>query len=60
MLLALLTIDLVHLQITLAVDLVYFLAPSSLKLLHNKYDVNYETLMKNTAQASLKVLIITY
>lgn len=33
----------------------YFLVAEDLKLLHDEYDVNYETLMKNSAQAAIKV-----
>ncbi|XP_067928708.1 uncharacterized protein [Watersipora subatra] len=42
------------LAIQISVHIVYFLIPQDLKLLHDKYDINYETLVRNSAQAAIK------
>ena len=44
-----------YLQVTIDVQIVYFIVAQDLKLLHDEYDINYEPLMMSSAQAALKV-----
>jgi len=43
------------LQIQVSVTITYFLIPEYLKLLHDEYDVNYESIIESSAQAAIKV-----